>query len=640
MSALLPLSLRLARAGGPRRSWVVGVGTAVATALLLTTAAIPAALYPAGQPVDPVERANVAAVLAFSLLPATVLLLTAGRASSAVRDRRLAALRLLGLTRARTAVLAALENGVLALAGALVGLVAFLAAAPLVDRVVAAGPRWFGAPLSPAPAQAATVVLGVVLVSAGLGAATQHGTTRSPAARRSEASRRDPSPWRVALVVVAVALMATVAAPGPAAALVDEVGVAMLLVGAMSGALAVALTTPLITTWLAEALVRSRPTSALMAGRALQAEPAGPARLVAGVGVAVYLVLAALAVLSAYESTPQYRFALQTIRQGPQKIVVQDAEGPAPLAADSLAPLAGVPGVRAVVPHVDAAVEGWCDVEGEPCVPAVFVGTCADLAQLMVVSGCDDTAAGVIELRNVAGTDNGWRPPRGALDTVSHLPIRFGEDGPTADVRLGEPLVQDSGATQERWVYQSPYNVFVPRTVADAAGAHPDAAEVVADGGLDVQQAVAAAAGTSLTVRPYPLDDYDAVVRVRVVVTTLSAIVVGVGLLSLAVTALDRAAEGRRSIARHLAVGVPARVLRTSQVLQTFLPLAVAITLATALGALMARAFAALAQWPALSDGVQVVLVALASMIGGALVSLTTVPLVRTRLSPELLRRE
>lgn len=139
MSGRVAVGLRLAWAGrGPRTVSVVG-GAAVATALLLAAAAIPGAIYPVDTRRDPQELANVWAVLAFSVVPAVVLLKTASRTSAANRDSRLAALRLLGVSVRDTAMISAVESGVLAQVGAVTGLVLFLAAAPVVMALVAAG---------------------------------------------------------------------------------------------------------------------------------------------------------------------------------------------------------------------------------------------------------------------------------------------------------------------------------------------------------------------------------------------------------------------------------------------------------------------------------------------------------------------
>ena len=128
--------------------------------------------------------------------------------------------------------------------------------------------------------------------------------------------------------------------------------------------------------------------------------------------------------------------------------------------------------------------------------------------------------------------------------------------------------------------------------------------------------------------------------RVRTAITTLSALAVGIGLLSLAMTAADRAIERRRAVGRLIALGFPTRTLRTARTAPVLAPLAIATGLAATLGALMARAFAALAGWPDLTNGIQLGLVTTATLIGAMLTAAVTVPMIRTRLTPDLLRRE
>lgn len=656
--ALVEVSWRFARAGGKRRAGTIVVGNAVTSALLLATAAVPAALYPPGTVLDPEERANLTAVLAFGLVPASVLLVIAGRTSAAARDRRLASLRLLGLTRARTGVVAAVENAFLGLLGSLAGLLAFLSIAPAVQTAITRGPGWFSGPFTTTPVTAAAAVVGIAALSGVVSTVSLSAGTFNPMAQRSRATRHDPSRWRLVLLAFSVLTLGLlVAAGGHVQELQSTAGQILLLTGAVTGALAIALVTPLVSSVAARLLVRTGSTPGLLAGRAIQVGSASSARLVAGIGVALYLVVGALAVLNANEATPQYRYALQTIRQGPQPLTVSnplsssDANtpatttssgtrsdtGPAPVSSATLAALRTVPGVQAVFPTYFPVEDAACDVMQHPCA-SVFVGTCADLAQVMAVSGCRDDQAGYIDVDSSAGADR-TNGDGHALATAGHVRLRVNDGHTTVSVDLGQPLVQHGAATERRWVYTASYDVFVPRTLLEAAGARATAATVIADGGIEVQQAVAAAA-PGLVVATYPLMDVESVTRLRAVVATLSAIVIGVGLLSLAMTALDRAAEQRRPTAHHIALGVPARTLQASQLLQTLLPLSVAIALAAGLSQLMVHAFASLAHWPPLSAERQWTVVLAVLVLGACAVSAVSLPLVRTRLTPELLRRE
>ncbi len=68
--------------------------------------------------------------------------------------------------------------------------------------------------------------------------------------------------------------------------------------------------------------------------------------------------------------------------------------------------------------------------------------------------------------------------------------------------------------------------------------------------------------------------------------------------------------------------------------------MAVAIVMATLLGTLMVDAYAALAGWPPLADGIRLSLVAVSTLVGALVVALATVPIIRTRVTADLLRRE
>lgn len=631
MSALVALGALLAIAGGHLRVAVISGGAAIATCLLLGTAAMPRALYPPGHDVDPIERVNVAAVLVFSMLPAVVLLLSVARTASATRDRRLAAVRVLGVSTSRTAAVAAVEAGLPTLMGALGGAVVFVALAPLVQNLVAAGPAWFSGPLSVSLGRMVLTVIGVTAVAVLAAALPVARMARRPLRRRSEATRGDVSRWRLLLVLATVGLLGWALLRAPQMTSENlQVPLVTLTAGAIMGALAVAFVTPLVTSWVAGLLTRAGSTAALLAGRAIQTEPAGVARLVSGIAVAVYLVTGASAVLAAYESTPQYRFAVQVMHAGPQTITLLPDTGAPPLTADQRADLARLDGVYAVV----ADYAGSCDTPGG-CPGRVFVGSCADLAQVMTMTGCrDDRAAAVI-----TGDVEDKEPPGWPLNESTNEIVLNASTSPVK-VALGEPIVEHSADTQGRWVYPSGVMLFVPERVVVDAGAVPDRYVVVAAGGRDVQERLTARLPAGYSAWLYPEVDYEQVARVRSVVVTLSVLAIAVGLLGLAVATVDRAGEQRRTIARQIALGVPGSILRTSQLLQNLTPLLIAIGLAAVLGRLMVLAFAAVAGWPPLDGSINLAMITTATVLGALLVAISVQPVIQTRVTADLLRRE
>ena len=134
MSPVVALGLRLAW-GSSRterlRAGLVAGACVLGTLLLLAVLAVARTetLASGGRP-DPEDRILYAAIAATVGLPVLMLLATVTRLSASIRDRRLAALRLLGLAPGLTRTVAAVEAGVLALAGMVVGAAAYYAAGP------------------------------------------------------------------------------------------------------------------------------------------------------------------------------------------------------------------------------------------------------------------------------------------------------------------------------------------------------------------------------------------------------------------------------------------------------------------------------------------------------------------------------
>lgn len=662
MTALVGLGLRLARAGGRLRAWSIAVGNAVGVVLLLAAVALPAAIYP-----DPRERADnrvqLLALLLFLMIPGTILLITAGRLSSGVRDRRLAALRMIGVSPSRVRLVAAVENGSLALAGAVAGAGTFAAIARPAGAAIGRGTGWFEAPLQVPVVMAALVVLAVTALSVLVGTAAtwERGL---PGAARSESTRRRLSPARLAPLALGLAALVWLANLDDTSA--DPVLMAALLLGGgVLTAVGIAQVTPLVTAWASGPLVRSRSIAATLAGRAMQIDAAGASRTVAGLSVAVFLVVAALGTLGAMVNTPQNRYATQVLGDGPQKIMLwagQPGSG-ARLDKDDLASLSAVPGVRGAIPHVAAQVDCGDAARNDGCAQ-VFVGTCAQLALGYDVSGCDDSHAARIVADDAGfASGEGVGLPASADGAPLALVLVLGvADG----ARVGrtvplaaDPIAEDVQGTLRTWVYSDGLVAFVPIAAVHDAVGDPEGVDVVADGGTAVQQRVIAwAAARGHTAQLYPVGDLDQVRAVRVVVWTLCGIALGVALLVLALTTADRALERRRNVARQVAIGMPARVLRAGQFLQVLVPLVVAVALALGAGAVLLRAYVHVAgtSTGGYGTGSRIVRglselhgliepgswVALGTVVlaGAALVALSTVPLIRTRISADLLRRE
>lgn len=638
---------------------------AIGVVILLAIQALPGAIFAPGAEVSTEQRVQVMAITTFLVVPVAILLLTVGRLASGTRDRRLASLRILGLNPRRTRLVAMGENGVLALVGAALGALAFTLLAPVLDDVVARGPAWFSASLQVTPGVLILTTLGVVALSAVTSIAGTRAMNREPRAARSQSARRTPRPWALLPLVIGVASLSWVVRNPAGSA-------GLFLLGALGCAIAVALLPSLLTSWVSGLLVRLPFVSTTLAARSIQVEPASAGRLVAGLGVTTFLVVATFGWLGAYLSTPQFRLADQMMTDGPQTVWLQGGgfepgttlssldfterdwteEATALTAADREA-LRAVPGVLGITRNWDYWMLSCQD--GEPC-PQPFVGTCEELALLMTVSGCSDDRAGVILPVNVGVEAEDFLSPQLPDPTLRPtLVVAPGNDEPftvdaaaaiPAESRIeiplaGEPLLQDVNATAARWVYPSHYEAFIPHHLISDQISERTRGEIIADGGPAVLAAiekVAAERGILLT--PYPKDDYDQGMRVRAAVLALSAVIIGIGLIGLCLGAIDRAKERQRPVARLVAVGIPAWVLRAGQLWQTLLPLVFSVGAAAACGVLLVRALAAIDNFADLLAASSMPILLVAVGLGVALVSLVTLPLTRARLTPELLRNE
>lgn len=231
------------------------------------------------------------AVLALVLLaaPVLLLLLQAVRLGAAQRDRRLAALRFAGATRGEIRGLGAVEVGVPATVGALVGLglyallrVPFGAGGTLVPSD--GGQVWAPStqvlaliPVSVSASwwQVVLVVVGIGLLGAGVGWRVTGAVLSAPLTLTRRQSGSRPRPWGLLALLGAVVVLRLTVDSG--AVVPTVVGVGLVAIGLMGLAPFVA--------WAAGRVVEGRAGSAalLLAGRRLVTEPRTVGRAAAAV---------------------------------------------------------------------------------------------------------------------------------------------------------------------------------------------------------------------------------------------------------------------------------------------------------------------------------------------------------------------
>lgn len=233
------------------------------------------------------------------LTPVLVFLSAAVRFGAEQRDRRLAALRLMGADHAATRRVTAGETLVGAVAGVLLGIVFFVSGRPLVETVpIATGV--FASDVVPSPVPGALVLAAVPVLALWVALLAVRGVVVEPLGVVRRIERRKPRLWwRLLLPVIGLVLI--YAALGP---LGVDTSVSW-PVTVSFGVLAVLLGSTAVLPWLLNRAVRAVPGSPLslhLAARRLAAGGSGPSRAVNGIVVTVAGAIALLSLLNGAES--------------------------------------------------------------------------------------------------------------------------------------------------------------------------------------------------------------------------------------------------------------------------------------------------------------------------------------------------
>lgn len=576
-AALVGLGLRLAVGSRGRRGRSVLAATAVGVGvLLLLVVWTVAQARLADSLVYQTEQPRLLAVIVGGVaLPVVVLAATVGRLSAALRDRRLGNLRLLGLSVAGTRLVAAVETGVAALAGAVVGLLVALAVHPALPASSVLSSVDDATPTHP-PGWAAylLVAVGLPVITVAAAALPQRLDTAGAVGGSRVARVRRPSWWRVAPLTLGILLSVVMLLSSDG----DDLGgptTALLFGGILLTGLGLVIIAPVFVRLSADVLLRvSRGPVALVTARRLQAQPAGVSRIVAALMVGLFLVTGARAVVVALESTPEYRASAAALSR-PQLLSGLDssvrARGQARRALE-------VQGVRAAAALPVLAARCSPGALGE-C--QVLVASCAQLVPLVPdLTGCLDGRAQWL---------GGPTAPSGALRgrTALRLSISRAQGAVGTGVRVRAPTATApdlTGLTDDYGQGPADTVLVVPPTVPGVAAllARTDRVVLIhADPGFAVSDRLLAA---GLTQNAPDRTEYDFVNGIRTTVWSLAALILALGLLTFAVAGIDRATARRREITGLRLLGTPVASLRRAQWLEALLPTCLGCVLAVAAG--------------------------------------------------------
>ena len=232
---------------------------------------------------DPVLTLLIVIVLVALLLPVAVLVGAAVRTGGEERDRRLAALRLIGADQHMARRIAAGEALISAALGLALGVVVFVVLRTFAERITLWDTGVYRSDLRPSPLLGLAVLAGIPAAAVLVSLVALRRVVAEPlgVVRRADAARRRRLWWR--LLLPAVGLLALAPAAGQDPDTISELRVAIGVIALLVGVAA-------LLPWVVERAVGRLGAGKVawqLAVRRLQLDPGGPARAVSGITVAV-----------------------------------------------------------------------------------------------------------------------------------------------------------------------------------------------------------------------------------------------------------------------------------------------------------------------------------------------------------------
>lgn len=637
MRPSLRLGLRLAglsasSSAGPARvrSLMVALTSAIGTLLLLVVGAITRSeIVQRPWGLEPGVRILLLAVVITIGLPVLTLAATSGRLSAAMRDRRLANLRLLGLSPVHTRVVAAVETGVAALVGTVIGSAAFVLARPLVARLHPAGRTWPLDTLRPHWWAAALAVVMVPLAVVTVSVLPQRSAGRAALFEARRAESRRPNPLRLLPLVVGVALAAFVISQAENQH-AQESGSNDWLSSYMLGAIGLLgigtlLAVPVFVRLLADVLAsRSGRPTLLVAGRRLQDQPAATTRVVAGLLIGLFVVTGARAVVVAFEDTQQYRSSVLAQTTGQVATVYATAKR----AAQVQRRLDADPDVRqtAAFPRLISPCPGASDFCG-----AAVVATCEEFVAFYPdVEGCRDGEPMWV------GVDGRRWLQDGTTTVTWHAERR----GRPRGVAIQAPVPQGTIDTGAALNVESMEVLLPPSTpgISRIAATSVVAIDVRAEPGIHVETVIDVHGSQGATTPDTTY--YSFVEGLRYMVWAIAVLVLSIGLLAFAVASIDRATSRRSELVSLQLVGVRPRILRRTQWVEISLPLALGSVAAIGCGLLAGVTFLSFGSLVDQTPWRPTMVLAGVAVAGSLLVAASTLVAASPRIRPETIRTE
>ncbi len=599
--------------------------------------------YDAGRDgLDPVLMLMVVLTFVALLMPVAVFIATAVRFGGERRDRRLAALRLVGADGRMVRRIAAGE----ALAGSLIGLVLgagfFAVGRSLVGSFSLQQRSVFPADLDPAPWLAVLVALAVPAAAVAVTLFALRGVVIEPlgVVRTTKPSRRRIW-WRLLLPLVGIGLLLPMGGRGNDHGRFNQWqvagGVVLLLIGVTA-----------LIPWLLERFVAKMsggPVSWQLAVRRLQVNSGAAARLVNGIAVAVAGAIALQMLFAGVEGEYTESTGQDPGRAAVAVIVNRDAQTP----MDDLAQrIAAVPGVTRAVPLTSAHAAHQVPADEETV--QVTIGTCDALGEVATLGSCKEGDAFVVtgstSLDDVYGATakpgdelfvgdvRGYGSASGTTDRPGPAKWKVPADArtvpsredPTGQLRSGL-LVTPSAAPKEIGSFPDA-RIFVQ---VDESG--PNTLDLARNAVFKADPFV-----TAMRLRDTKEAAGYSSIRTGLFFGAVAVLVLIAG--SLLVSQLEQLRERKRLLSALVAFGTKRSTLSLSVLWQTAVPIVLGLLLATGAGVGLGAVLMSMAATPVRVDWASVLGMTAAASGVVIVVTLLSLPPLLRLMRPDGLRTE
>jgi hypothetical protein len=459
-----------------------------------------------------------------------------------------------------------------------------------------------------------------------VGRASARKAAANPLAVRRTAVDKRPSPWGFLPLLAGSGIAAGYCIAGATGHAPHDTGLSSVLMPSAVVLIGVGLvaTLPSMSRYVAQRVAQSTRSVALgLAMRRNEAEPGGALRVAAGLVVLVFAASLAQGVL----------IELDQVSKNTSPIQAYDMRY-ARLTADQRQSLERLPGVRAHVVTMESSIVGASETAWSP---HVVLATCSQLrAVASWVGECADRQP--LQLRD---TEVPQDAPVGAGKKLV-LPLGGGH----RDVSITVPRrTVTYREFEDAWVLGS-QPILVPPSELPAS-ARPESAtfKLISASDPDTVRRVLDGIGhvaPTIEVIPQGLN-ITALQQIAVVKTLLGlGMVLGavIGVAAYVVAATDRAVERRPQVTALALLGARPRTLRTVQVAQVVIPLAVGLLLAVVTGKMAESSYLVTGGGTVFWDraGLPILLAGTLGVV--AVAALGSLPLVGRRIDPELIRRD